>query len=1154
MAIDVVSAQVADRILPVLAERLQLPQSDPFAPDIVVVPGVGISDWLQEQLAIRFGSHGIVANTKFWLPNEFNSIASSLSPRSAEILDATEMQWLILEYLSQEEKANREPVPGFVLAKRKLSFAKRVADLLDRYAVHRPEMILDWSAGKDTDGLSALPEQQMWQPALWRQLQLMAAKSHSISGAHTGLLLASELQNARITFFGLESFSRAKVELLKQIGATKDVRILHLSPIDKLISSFRAEDFIVGERRRDQDLSTRLKNPLLRSWSRSALECAALLSTVATTAESIVSDHPTSVLGALQHSLSQDRDEAPTEKHKDLLQQSDGSVQIHLCHGATRQVEVLRDALLHLLKSDSSLHPRDILILCTDLEKYSPLLEPILGAQLGANGMHLPISIVEKSNVTATPVAVAVDAVLALAAGRCSVLEVIEALTLSPIRTKFGLDEDEIQLISEWATQLNVKWGLDSGHRSAWNYSSEFEEGTWQLAVDRLVTGMMLQSEKIEEHLPGVAGFDDLSGSNIETVGKLFAFHHVLKQLQHVASTAHVSGDWAKVLSSVTRDFIEVQKEEKQHLLDVGSVVGRLQKSMSLAPTAMFSLAEFREYVGENLPSIRSSSLKWADVVRVASPHRLRGVSARVIAVLGFDDDAFRGGSASGDDILSRDPRLGERDLRSDERLGLLTMIHSAREHLVITCNGHDVNNNKSIPLAVPMEELKDAIALAISTIPPASRMNKPVLIHHSRQLADAVNIALPSDVPEKNVQSLLDDGEAWTFDSSAVDIVKQISLLAISAGSNENSFGYPVLPVPIEKEVRTEVRLQDFLDALRRPVDVFVNQRLGILLPRDVEAVEDDLPLWPNSLSYSEIGRELLQAVQEGETAETWKKRKHLSGGLPLGVLAEAVWKKVEDEVSAIIGAAQTVLQDQPRSVAVSTALADDELVAVAGGKLEVVDHVTVHGNTVLLMNFSTWGKRMRVLPWLQIAALTAQHPDQEWKAMVIAKAPKVKSKAKNAPPQQPFYSEEFVLAGETAEARLDSALHILEFANKVRTRARRVPLPLFERSSWLLDLSVTELRKELGYDLDRPSHNLVFGERTLEEFQSEPLIDSIDLALPTAASRFEAYANWLTRTWEQTVRVVKEAEPSKTKAGAATKKKSNDGESDASANGEEG
>jgi exonuclease V gamma subunit len=38
--------------------------------------------------------------------------------------------------------------------------------------------------------------------------------------------------------------------------------------------------------------------------------------------------------------------------------------------------------------------------------------------------------------------------------------------------------------------QLNVKWGIDSQHRSSWNYSKDFEDGTWQLAVDRLDRGV----------------------------------------------------------------------------------------------------------------------------------------------------------------------------------------------------------------------------------------------------------------------------------------------------------------------------------------------------------------------------------------------------------------------------------------------------------------------------------------------------------------------------------------------------------------------------------------------------------------------------------------------------------------------------------------
>ena len=100
MTIDVVSALSADKILPLLAEHLNKPLDDPFAPDIVVVPGIGIADWIQEQLSLQFGSQGIVANTKFWLPNEFNAIVSASADHGVKMPDSNVLQWVIFEYLS----------------------------------------------------------------------------------------------------------------------------------------------------------------------------------------------------------------------------------------------------------------------------------------------------------------------------------------------------------------------------------------------------------------------------------------------------------------------------------------------------------------------------------------------------------------------------------------------------------------------------------------------------------------------------------------------------------------------------------------------------------------------------------------------------------------------------------------------------------------------------------------------------------------------------------------------------------------------------------------------------------------------------------------------------------------------------------------------
>jgi hypothetical protein len=180
-----------------------------------------------------------------------------------------------------------------------------------------------------------------------------------------------------------------------------------------------------------------------------------------------------------------------------------------------------------------------------------------------------------------------------------------------------------------------------------------------------------------------------------------------------------------------------------------------------------------------------------------------------------------------------------------------------------------------------------------------------------------------------------------------------------------------------------------------------------------------------------------------------------------------------------------------------------------------------------------------MRVLPWLQIAALTLEHPETVWKVVIIAKAPKVKSAAKEPAPQALFAREEFVIAGDNADERQDSALRILEFANSIRTRARRVPLPLFERSSWILDKSVTDQKSALATDLKRPSHVLVFGERELDAFKNEPLLEDVDKDPSNQSSRFEAYATWLSEIWTATVRVLEDAEPKKKSAGVKKKAK---------------
>ena len=105
----------------------------------------------------------------------------------------------------------------------------------------------------------------------------------------------------------------------------------------------------------------------------------------------------------------------------------------------------------------------------------------------------------------------------------------------------------------------------------------------------------------------------------------------------------------------------------------------------------------------------------------VCSLAPMRAVPHRVVALLGMDDGAFpRGSGRDGDDILARDPLVGERDARQEDRQLFLDAVTSAQEHLVVVYSGADERTGAARPPAVPVGELLDALDAAVGRATPA--------------------------------------------------------------------------------------------------------------------------------------------------------------------------------------------------------------------------------------------------------------------------------------------------------------------------------------------------------------------------------------------------------------------------------------------------
>src|SRR4051794_5555667 len=162
-------AERADGLVAGLREVLAQPPADPFATEVVAVPTRGMERWLTQRMASAFG---ICANVDFPFPGRVIGDAVAAASGIEPDADPWRPERAVWSLVDVDEDALGEPwlaaLAGHLghgddpaKAARRLPVLRHVADLFDRYAIHRPATLLLWAVGEG-DG---------WQPALWRRLR-----------------------------------------------------------------------------------------------------------------------------------------------------------------------------------------------------------------------------------------------------------------------------------------------------------------------------------------------------------------------------------------------------------------------------------------------------------------------------------------------------------------------------------------------------------------------------------------------------------------------------------------------------------------------------------------------------------------------------------------------------------------------------------------------------------------------------------------------------------------------------------------------------------------------------------------------------------------------------------------------------------------------
>ena len=435
----------------------------------------------------------------------------------------------------------------------------------------------------------------------------------------------------RFSIFGTTRITPSRIAVLNALAEHREIHLWLNHPSPVLWTAMR--DRTKSSTRRADEVTAHVRNPLLASLSRDIRELQQLLP-AADGVHHEVGPRPDTLLGRLQQEIADDVVPATATP----VAPDDYSLTVHACHGPARQVEVVREVILGLLADDASLEPRDIVIMCPDVETFAPLVAASFG-MLEEPGGHpaaqLRVRLADRSLRQTNPLFSLLSQLLELAANRVTATQVLDLAGVQPVRELFGFTDDDIEQLSEWTANANARWGLDAQHRTPYGLGA-LTQGTWRAAVDRMLLGVAM--EEGDSWLGTVLPLDDVESGDIDLVGRFAELLDRVDAAVRFMEPPHTVPEWTTLLGDLVTSLGAAGEpwqavQLRSELADIAEAATETDIRLGRADVA--ALLRARLAGRPTRASFRTGTLTVCTLVP------MRSVPHRVVCLLGLDDGAF---------------------------------------------------------------------------------------------------------------------------------------------------------------------------------------------------------------------------------------------------------------------------------------------------------------------------------------------------------------------------------------------------------------------------------------------------------------------------------------------------------------------------------
>lgn len=475
------------------------------------------------------------------------------------------------------------------------------------------------------------------------------------------------------------------------------------------------------------------RHPLLTRLGKQARDNFSLLASLSSGEEGewfdlFFANHSDTLLGKLQSDIFHLLE---PEQGAYVLKPDDQSIQINVCHSSVRQLEVLKEKIIHWLSQAPEDAPRkldDILVMVPNIKTMEPAIRSVFTPYSKGTDkdIYLPIKV---TGIAQTPVINAWASVMGrfqLLAGRFQYAEFADWLSLPATQNLYGIEYAEVERMLELLKEAKFVRGFDRTHLE--KYLSETDRDhrfSFEYALNRLSLGVFVDEHK---SFDGVLSADFVQVEDFELIGKLTQIFNDLNDRRDwlVVTELRQADKWFELLLSEIKLY---QDYGELNLNVVADVIYGLLRPLSMSVyydfTAKRSVASMvglklpLRYILDEVEHGIQSQLEAAEPsghITFCQIGYIRPLPYKLVVCLGLDGGAYPTyQNANSFDLMAfLRPVLGDRSRLDDDQGAFLDALILARDTFWVFYNGFDLDGGQVRQPSSVVQDLIDHIGFMV--------------------------------------------------------------------------------------------------------------------------------------------------------------------------------------------------------------------------------------------------------------------------------------------------------------------------------------------------------------------------------------------------------------------------------------------------------